>query len=137
MFPRIDKGPIEYSLEIYPAFNTEKQRDCVRFHFRTTEEFTHFRYNIAIEELEEKGVLRFTLRGLKAKDLLPGTGVAESVVDLFDLAGAYDVRVTKPGDIVNSFRISFGDSSMRLVKSVTDADRFLDVAISNDKVENA
>ena len=53
MFPRIDKGPIEYSLEIYPAFNTEAQRECIRFQFRTTEEFTQFRYHIAIADAAE------------------------------------------------------------------------------------
>lgn len=135
MFPRIDKGPIEYSLEIYPAFNTEVQRDCIRFHFRTTEEFTHFRYNIAIENQEEKGLLQFALRGLKAKGLLPGTGAAETRIDLFDLTGSYDVRISKPGDIRNSFRMSIGGKGMRLLKGIADEDRFLDVAIRNEEME--
>ena len=136
MFPRIDKGPIEYALDIFPAVNSETRRACIRFHFRTTEEFTHFRYNIAIEEKEEKGLLHFALRGLKVKDLLPGTGVAESVVDLYDLNGVYDVHITKPGDIENSFRISFDENGMRLTNDITGDDRFLDVAIRNDTVTN-
>lgn len=135
MFPRIDKGPIEYSLEIYPAYNTEEQRECIRFHFRTTEEFTHFRYHIAIEDEEEKGLLKFALRGLKAKGLLPGTGAAESAVDLFDLAGSYDVRITKPGDIINSFRISIGEKGVRILKNIADDDHFLEVFIRNEEVE--
>lgn len=129
MFPRIDKGPIEYSLAIYPAYNTEQQRDCIRFHFRTAEEFSHFQYNIAIEETAEKGHLSFALKGLKAKGLLPGVGVAESVVDLFDLEGPYEVRITKPGDIANSFRFAVREDGPALLADITDADRFLDISV--------
>ncbi|MBE0645106.1 MAG: hypothetical protein IH600_13565 [Bacteroidetes bacterium] len=133
MFPRIDKGPIEYSVEVFPAYSVEKQRDCIRFRFRTTEEFNHFQYHIAIENKHEKGRLVFALRGLKAKGLLPSVGVAETSVDLFDLSGSYDVSVIKPGDITNSFRISVGENGPRLLKELGEGDQFLQVFISNDK----
>ncbi|MFA6232582.1 MAG: hypothetical protein WC824_00165 [Bacteroidota bacterium] len=136
MFPRIDKGPIEYTLEVFPAYNTEKRRDCIRFRFQTTEEFNHFQYGIAIEDWMEKGHLVFALRGLKTKGLLPGVGVAKSVLDLFDLDGSYDVDVIKPGDITNSFRMSFGQQGLRLVKGVQDNDHFLEVLITNVHKEN-
>lgn len=132
MFPRIDKGPIEYTLDIFPAFSTEKQQHCTRFLFRTTEEFNHFQYRISIEERQEKGALRFVLKGLKAKGLLPGVGAAVSAVDLFDLEGSYDVTVLKPGDIANSFRLSNGKAGLRLVEKVRDEQPFLTVHISND-----
>ncbi|MDX9757988.1 MAG: hypothetical protein RBU27_02410 [Bacteroidota bacterium] len=132
MFPRIDKGPIEYTLDIYPAFNVEEQRDCLRFRFRTTEEFNHFRYRIAIDEKHDGGGLRFTLRGLKAKGLLPGVGSAETAVDLFDLRGTYDVTVMKPGDVTNSFRVGIGDNGPRLVKDIQDERVFMTVHISNE-----
>jgi hypothetical protein len=132
MFPRIDKGPIEYQLDVYPAFNVPMQRDCLRFRFRTIEEFNHFQYGIAIEEKQEQGVLRFVLKGLKAKGLLPGMGAAESVVDLFDLKGSYDVTVVKPGDIANSFRMGVGDKDVRLIRSVGEERTFLTVHISNE-----
>lgn len=132
MFPRIDKGPIEYTLDIFPAYNTEKQRQCIRFLFRTTEEFNHFQYRISIEERHEHGALRFVLKGLKAKGLLPGVGTARSEVDLFDLDGGYDVTVLKPGDIANSFRLSRGKSGLRLVENIKDDQPFLTVHISND-----
>ena len=132
MFPRIDKGPIEYTLDIYPAYNVEAQRDCLRFRFRTTEEFNHFRYRIAIEEAHDGSGLRFALKGLKTKGLLPGVGSAESAVDLFDLRGTYDVTVVKPGDIANSFRVGVGENGLRLVKGIPDEDAFLSVHISNE-----
>lgn len=132
MFPRIDKGPIEYTLDVYPAYNVDAQRDCLRFRFRTTEEFSHFRYRIAIEDKQEKGRLQFSLKGLKAKDLLPGVGAAESVVDLFDLEGSYDVTVLKPGEIANSFRLGVGENGPRLIKEVHDEHVFLTVSISNE-----
>ncbi len=132
MFPRIDKGPIEYTLDVFPAFSTEKQRDCIRFRFRTTEEFNHFQYRIAVENQMEKGRLVFSLRGLKAKGLLPGVGVAETSVDMFDLAGSYDVSVVKPGDITNNFRMSIGNQGPRLLKGVAESDHFLHVQISNE-----
>lgn len=135
MFPRIDKGPIEYYLDVYPAYSTEQRRECTRFRFRTAEEFSHFRYRISIEEKNEKGKLRFVLRGLKAKGLLPGTGVAESAVDLFDLSGKYDVTVVKPGDIVNTFRMSLDEHGPHLVKGVPDIDPFLEVHITNAYAE--
>lgn len=132
MFPRIDKGPIEYTLDVYPAYNVDAQRDCLRFRFRTTEEFSHFRYRIAIEDKQEKDRLRFSLRGLKAKDLLPGVGAAESVVDLFDLDGSYDVTVLKPGEISNTFRLSIDGNGPRLITEVHDENAFLTVSISNE-----
>jgi hypothetical protein len=134
MFPRIDKGPIEYSLDIYPAYNVEMQRECLRFLFRTTEEFSHFQYQIAIEDVAGDGTLQFSLRGLKAKDLMPGVGVAESAVDLFDLTGSFDVTIVKPGDIINSFRLSIGEK-LRILKGVSEDDHFLEVAIHNVEVE--
>ncbi len=132
MFPRIDKGPIEYTLEVFPAYSSEKRRDCIRFRFRTTEEFNHFQYNIAIENTVEKGRLVFALRGLKAKGLLPGVGVAETAVDLFDLSGSFDVSVIKPGDIANNFRLSLGERGPRLLKGIGEDDHFLNVLISNE-----
>jgi hypothetical protein len=131
MFPRIDKGPIEYALAVYPAFNIEAQRACIRFHFSTAEEFSHFQYNIAIEEQSSEGVLSFALKGLKAKGLLPGVGVAESTVDLFDLAGEYHVKITKPGDIMNSFHVSVKENEPRLLEDIADPDRFLEISVTN------
>ena len=137
MFPGIDKGPIEYTLSIYPAYNVEAQRECTRFHFRTAEEFSHFQYNIAIEEHASKGELSFALKGLKAKGLLPGVGVAESVGDLFDLSGPYAVTITKPGDIANSFRFSVTDVKMKILSEISGEDRFLDVSIENASMEQS
>ncbi|MCB2204335.1 hypothetical protein KQI65_06255 [bacterium] len=129
MFPRIDKGPIEYSLEIYRAYNTEQQRDCIRFHFRTAEEFSHFQYHIAIEETAGDGKLAFALKGLKAKGLLPGVGVAEGIVDLFDLEGRYDVEIVKPGEIANSFQFSAGEETLELLSDIADKERFLELSV--------
>lgn len=132
MFPRIDKGPIEYTLDVFPAYSTEKQRPCIRFLFRTIEEFNHFQYKISIDEQQEKGTLRFVLKGLRAKGLLPGVGAAVSEVDLFDLEGSYHVTVLKPGDIANSFRFSNGTSGLRLLENVAGEQPFLTIHISND-----
>ncbi len=136
MFPRIDKGPIEYRLEVFPAYSTETQRECIRFLFQTAEEFSHFQYRIAIEETFEKGRLVFALRGLKAKGLLPGVGVAQTAVDLFDLHGSYDIEVIKPGDITNSFRMAVNEQVPRLLKDVLETDHFLEISITNVKPGN-
>jgi hypothetical protein len=136
MFPRIDKGPIEYTLNIFPAYSTETRRDCVRFLFRTTEEFNHFQYRIAVEEKIQKGCLVFAIRGLKAKGLLPGVGVAQTAIDLFDLMGSYDVDVIKPGEITNNFRLNISEKGPRLLKNVQGNDRFLKVLIGNTQTGN-
>ena len=46
MQPRVKKRKYEYRLRIYPDFHAESQRACVRFHFKTVEEFHHFNYRI-------------------------------------------------------------------------------------------
>lgn len=136
MFPRIDKGPIEYTLEVFPAYSTETQRDCIRFRFQTTEEFSYFQYRITIDEKVEKNRLTFALRGLKTKGLLPGVGSAETVVDLFDLKGNLDIDVVKPGDITNSFRMSIDENGPKLLKDVQTEDHFLEVLITNAQIEH-
>jgi hypothetical protein len=126
MFPRIDKGPIEYTLTIGTAYNRDQQRDCVRFTFETSEEFSHFQYRIAIDEEISGNVLSFRLKGLKTMGLtLPGVGRARSSVDLFDLNGEYLVQVSKPGDVMNSFTMKINRNKPRIVEDVHDDQPFL------------
>ena len=128
MFPRIDKGPIEYLLWMGPAYNEEQRRECLRFHFRTTEEFHHFQYRIAIEELVKKETMRFTLKGLKTKGLtLPGVGMAEGVVDLFDVSGTFRVSVLKPGNIENAFAILVENNRVSVLEPVSGKQLFLEL----------
>ncbi len=130
MFPRIDKGPIEYTLEIGPAWNVPNRRECLRFQFRTTEDFHHFQYSIAIGSKQKKSTVEFTLKGLKTGDLtLPATGKAEGIVDLFDLNGEFDVVVVKPGNVKNSFRLAAAENRAKLVNDVAAEDQFLTVEI--------
>lgn len=133
MFPRIDKGPIEYTLEITKAYNKDQQRDCIRFTFETTEEFSHFQYRIAIEPTTDDGRLSFRLKGLKTKGLtMPGAGRANSSVDLFDLNGEYGVVVAKPGDVANAFSMKVSRGKPRLTSDVTDGQPFLSVFVSTE-----
>ncbi len=130
MFPRIDKGPIEYNLEIGAAWNTPNQRECLRFQFRTTEDFHHFQYRIAIDHKMKKDGIEFILRGLKTGDLtLPATGKAEGIVDFFDLKGDYTIVVVKPGNIKNTFRISTADNRTTLLQEIEATQLFLTVEI--------
>jgi hypothetical protein len=130
MFPRIDKGPIEYSLEIGAAWNVPAKRECLRFQFRTTEDFHHFQYNIAIVHKQKRNTMEITLKGLKTGDLtLPATGKAEGTVDFFDLDGEYDIVVVKPGNVRNVFRIAAQENKARLLADITQSDRFLDIEI--------
>jgi len=130
MFPRIDKGPIEYFLEIGKAYNTEARRECVRFHFQTIEEFNHFKYSISVVERSSDGKLTFILKGLTTGGLsLPGTGRAESKIDLFDLDGTYHVTVSKPGDVTNSFILKKENAVLHLIEDISDDSPFLDVTI--------
>ncbi|MAT40125.1 MAG: hypothetical protein CL946_11035 [Ectothiorhodospiraceae bacterium] len=129
MFPRIDKGPIEYYLLIAPAFNVEKQRECLRFTFQTNEEFHHFRYYIAIEHSIEDKKITFNLKGLKSAGMdMPAVGRAESNVDMFDLAGEYEVEVFKPGDIKNDFTIYVRSNKPKVSKDIENEDAFLMVS---------
>ncbi len=130
MFPRIDTGPIEYLLSISRAYNKDEQRECIRFSFATTAEFTYFQYHISIEEQAGNGELEFFLKGLKTSGLImPGSGRAESSVDLFDLQGEYSVAVYKPGDVKNSFNLKVGKSKMKLTGNINEDDSYLSVSI--------
>ncbi len=133
MFPRIDKGPVEYTLDMYPAIHEKTKTPCMRFHFETTEDFHHFRYNISIEHEVGKKSLRFVIKGLKPLIVaLPEVGKAQVDVDFFDLAGEYDVTVQKPGKIVNTFRIAISFPSVRVLKDVTPVPAFLAVEAATE-----
>ncbi|MBI5646053.1 MAG: hypothetical protein HY962_03910 [Ignavibacteriae bacterium] len=128
MFPRIDKGPIEYTLDVYRAFNPREKRECVRFHFHTVEEFNHFRYEITVEQRVAGKRIELTLKGLRARGmLLPASGSAEGMVDLFDLTGRYDVALIKPGPVTNECVIHVTDSSVRIVTAVPKRGAFIEV----------
>ena len=130
MFPRIDTGPIEYLLSISRAYNKDEQRECIRFSFSTTAEFMYFQYHISIEDQAGNGEIGFFLKGLKTSGLImPGSGRAESSVDLFDLQGEYSVEVYKPGDHKNTFKLKVGKSRMKLTGIIEEADSFLYVSI--------
>ena len=128
MFPRIDKGPIEYTLDVYRAFNARERKECIRFQFLTVEEFNHFRYEITVDQRVAGKRIELTLRGLRTRGmLLPSTGTAEGVVDLFGLAGRYDVALIKPGPVTNECAIHVTDKSVRIVTPVPKRGAFIEV----------
>jgi hypothetical protein len=128
MFPRIDKGPIEYHLNIAPAYNIEKREECVRFTFETHEEFHHFQYQITIDHEVRDGEIDFVIRGLKPRGMtMPGIGRAQSDIDLFGLNGKYTVRVEKPGHVVNNFAVAIRRLTPKIVDDVESDDTFLQV----------
>lgn len=130
MFPRIDKGPIEYDLQIGPAWNTEKKKRCLRFLFHTIEEFHHFRYEISIDHEIVPGKMEFMLKGLKTRGMgMPGVGHAEKVVDIFDASGVYTISILKPGDIRNDFELRVRGEQVTLLRPIAQDDAFLSIHI--------
>ena len=126
MFPRIDKGPIEYTLDIQRAWNKMERQECIRFQFKTMEEFNHFQYEISVDHALRKGSIEFLLRGLTTKGmLLPGSGQAESSIDLSGLEGKYRVAVSKPGPITMEFTINITPKTVRIVEGVAAKASFL------------
>lgn len=130
MFPRIDKGPIEYDLQIGFAWNAERKKRCLRFLFHTIEEFHHFRYEISIEHQITSGAIEFQLKGLTTRGMgMPGVGRAEKSVDVFDASGMYTVSVRKPGDISNDFELRVKGERITLVRPISQVDAFLTIHI--------
>ncbi len=128
MFPRIDKGPIEYHLDIRQAWDSKEQKEGIRFLFETEEEFHHFKYEISIDVDVKKQAIAFTLKGLTTKGvLLPETGRARSEVFLHGLRGPYSVTVTKPGMLTNAFGIDIGTKSVSQSKQISAERQFIDV----------
>ncbi len=133
MFPRIDKGNIEYRLSIERAFNVEHQRNCVRFRFETVEEFHHFRYEISIDAERNGSALLFYLRGLKPRKLgMPGTGTALRLLDFFDLVGQYDIEVYKQNGEKNCCRVNVTPRRIAVINEVSGKDLFMDVSVTEE-----
>jgi hypothetical protein len=136
MFPRIDKGPIEYYLSIRPAYNVEKREECLRFRFETNEEFHHFQYQITIDHKLDNGAMEFVIKGLKPRGMtMPGVGRAITEIDVFKLRGHYDVNVFKPGKVLNSFSFSVKNLKPKIQNGITNEEAFLQV--SADEVVGA
>lgn len=130
MFPRVDKGTIEYRLTIQQALNKEKKRHCIRFTFQTTEEFTYFRYGITIDHELKKKEIHFYLRGLKTLGLtVPESGAAQSSLDLFDLGGEYKVTIHKQGASRNDFSIKISPAALKLLRDVHDKTPFIELDV--------
>ncbi len=125
MFPKVDRGPIEYILKVRRMRVPQDNAECVRFEFLTTEEFQHFRYEISIEHNSIKRSLNFYLRGLKAKGLLPASGSASGTVDLPDLEGEYRVLVEKPGQIRNECSINVSQNRIILLSDFPQDSAFI------------
>ncbi len=107
MFPRIDKGPIEYRLNICPALNKRDKSPVMRFHFETAEEFHYFQYQLSIETREKRGTMEFRIKGLRPQIVtIPQDGNAIADVDVPYREGRFQVSVTKPGNITNTFTIA-------------------------------
>ena len=130
MQPRIDKGNIEYFVDIFPAFHQGQKRDCIQFQFETKEEFSHFQYRIAIDEAVKGRVINIHLRGLKTKGVfLPSSGKAAGSICLFDLAGTYRVNVYKPGQHSNAFEIAVSEDKVKLVHLLKHDSKFLEISV--------
>jgi hypothetical protein len=115
LFPRIDKGPTEYVLTVSRAYSPERARDCVRFSFRTNEEFQYFMYVISTDSRVIGDRIEISLKGLQTKGVvLPGGGHARSTVDLFDLDGRYEVTIAKPGPVTTRFQLNITRKSIKV-----------------------
>jgi hypothetical protein len=130
MFPRIDKGPIEYFLKVERAFNTEQKRECIRFRFQTIEEFHHFRYIISTDSKVKGNKIGIRLRGLKTQGLfLPAVGRAEGMIDFFDLKGEYDITIAKPGNVKTAFKLGVTPATVSLVDGSQGSGSFLHITM--------
>jgi hypothetical protein len=110
------------------AWRPDRKRACVRFRFHSTAEFHHFRYRIGTEGGVRGRTITIRLRGLSTTGLqMPEPGRAEGVVDLFDLAGTYDVRVIAQGNAEATFRLDVQPAAVSLADPVGSAPAFLDV----------
>lgn len=129
MVPRVNKGNIEYHLTITKTFQKEEKKECVRFIFETTEEFSYFRYLISINHVVKDKEINFFLRGLQPKGMtMPGNGTAITSIDFFDLKGEYKVRIYKQGYSVNEFMLKFTTKAVKLTKGIKGKKKFIDVA---------
>ena len=130
MFPRIDKGHIQYFLQVERAFNVEEKKDCIRFRFQTFEEFHHFRYVISTEHKVKGSKIGIQLRGLKAPGLfLPAVGRAEGHIDFFGLKGEYEITISKPGNVKTGFRLSCTPKNIKILDGGPPRDSFLAITI--------
>ncbi|MDH7516460.1 MAG: hypothetical protein QHI48_11375 [Bacteroidota bacterium] len=126
MYPRVNKGPVEYTLDIEKALDGREKKSCVRFTFRTVEMFHHFAYRLAVEHAVQSGTISFAILGLDGfSSLMPGSGHAEARIEILDLAGEYEILVKKHGKQTHACTVIVTDDSVEVVPSPRNEGSFI------------
>ncbi len=127
------ESAIEYKLLIEPFSDPVAKRSGIAFHFRTTEEFQNFVYELVLEtKLDDRRIL-FNIVGLKTPmSDFPRPGPAMGRYELENLQpGEYTIVVDRRGKKANQFKINIGDP-IKVLRSTKDG-KFIDVLTDRAK----
>ncbi|HEY9164909.1 MAG TPA: hypothetical protein VIS48_01975 [Candidatus Kryptonia bacterium] len=99
---------IEYRLLVEHFSNPIAKRSGVAFHFRTSEEFRNFVYDLVVESRREADKIYFKIVGLRTPLTdFPRPGPAVCRCDMEDLEpGEYTLFIDRRGKQVNQFKLS-------------------------------
>ncbi len=97
---------VEYVLLMTPRYSERKRRTVTYVALRKVKEFKSFRYDIVVEHRLDGNTLYLDIRGLRPPELtLPGVGPAIFETEYDNLAGNYEVIITKLHKEVNRFHV--------------------------------
>lgn len=129
MHPRVEKKRIEYYLSVFADVHAESGRECIRFHFRTAEEFQHFNYRIDLDHELKGRELTFLLKGIRTGvNSMPETGNAHNSVAVFDMSGEYSVRIVKRGGASYAFQVRVNGNAVSLASKNMENNSFVEVS---------
>ena len=124
---------VEFKLLIEPFDDPVAKRSGVAFHFRTTEEFQNFVYELVLETRVNDRKISFNIVGLKTPlSDFPRPGPAMGRYEMENLQmGEYTIIVDRRGKKVNQFKVDINDT-IRVLRGTKDG-KFIDIFTDRSK----
>jgi len=109
---------VDYVLLMTPCYSERKRRPVTYLALRSVKQFRSFRYDIVVEHRLDGNTLYLDIRGLRPPELtLPGVGPAIFETEYDNLAGNYEVVITKLHKEVNRFHVRIAPEKVLVEKS--------------------
>jgi hypothetical protein len=107
----------EYLLTVSQKYDEIKNKYLTLIRLQTVQEFTNFKYELAVEEVLEKNKIRYKLLGINTpKLLIPGGGPAVYEKTYEQLAGEHEIEVMNLDGEINFFKIKLLKNKILLLK---------------------
>lgn len=114
---KIKPAAYEFLLTVSHKYDDIKNKYLTLIRLQTVQEFTNFKYELAVEEESERYKIRYKLLGINTpKLLIPGGGPAVYEKTYEQLTGEYEIEVVNLDGEINIFKIKFLKNKILLLK---------------------